>query len=152
MTRTPSTQAQAAAAIRKELKAAFPTVKFSVTSESFSGGDAVRIDWTDGPTSESVDKIVRKYQYGHFDGMIDLYEYSNRRDDLPAQVKYVSTQRTNSRDAFLAAVDEVNTRFGWSLIPHEKWNSIIHESDGPISGGWGWQSHEVNRLLQERAY
>jgi hypothetical protein len=144
MTRTPSTQAQAAAAIRKELKAAFPTVKFSVTSESFSGGDAVRIDWTDGPTSESVDKIVRKYQYGHFDGMTDYYECSNRRDDLPAQVKYVSTQREYSRDVRIEAVAEVNTRFGWD---------IPVDSDGWISGERDYgKCRQVWQLIASRAY
>lgn len=87
-----STQAAAAKAIRKELKAAFPTVKFSVTSESFSMGDAVRISWTDGPMTKEVEAITGKYQYGHFNGMEDIYEHSNRRSDIP-QTKYVQTSR-----------------------------------------------------------
>jgi len=87
-----SSQAAAAAAIKAELKALFPETKFSVTSESFSMGDAVRVHWMDGPSGRLVDLVVNKYEYGHFDGMTDMYEYSNRRDDIP-QVKYVSTQR-----------------------------------------------------------
>jgi hypothetical protein len=92
-----SSQAQAAAAIRKELKASFPTTKFSVTSDSFSMGDAVRISYTDGPTTDKVNEIVKKYQYGHFDGMHDMYEMSNNRKDIP-QSKYVQVSRSYSAE------------------------------------------------------
>ena len=50
--------------IKKELAKAFPGVKFSVRSQSFSGGDFIDIDWTDGPTEEMVKKITDKYQEG----------------------------------------------------------------------------------------
>lgn len=93
-----SSHAAASAAIKAELKAAFPYVKFSVTSDSFSMGNSVDIRWTDGPTSAEVDVITDKYQYGHFDGMNDMYESSNRRDDIP-QAKYVSTHRQRSEEA-----------------------------------------------------
>ena len=75
--RTLTGSAQCAAAIRTELKTKFPDCKFSVTSENFSGGDSVHISWKDGPTTKQVDSIVNKYQYGHFNGMEDIYEYSN---------------------------------------------------------------------------
>lgn len=84
--------AQVAAAIRRVLALAFPGVKFRVTSENFSMGNAVDIHWTDGPTSASVDALVSVYQYGHFDGMTDCYEYSNRHKDMP-QAKYVHATR-----------------------------------------------------------
>lgn len=90
-----SNQAAAAAAIRTELKAAFPFCKFSVTSESFAGGDSVNISWTDGPTIAQVETISSKYQYGKFNGMDDLYENTNCRDDIP-QSKYVSESRSLS--------------------------------------------------------
>lgn len=90
-----SSHAGAAAAIKVELKAAFPGIKFSVTSDSFSMGDSVHIGWTDGPTSNEVENISKKYQYGHFDGMTDMYESSNSRDDIP-QSKYVSASRSIS--------------------------------------------------------
>lgn len=87
-----SSQAQCAKAIRQELKENFPETKFSVTSEGFAGGDAVNISWEDGPTTDQVEEITGKYQYGHFDGMIDMYEHSNKRDDIP-QAKFVQTRR-----------------------------------------------------------
>jgi hypothetical protein len=92
-----STHAQAGSEIRKLLKQNFPTTKFKVTSESYSMGSSVRIEWTDGPTTSQVDELVKQFQYGHFDGMQDIYEYSNSRDDIP-QVKYVQTTRNLSEE------------------------------------------------------
>lgn len=148
MTRTLSTQAQAAAAIRKELKAAFPNTKFSVTSESFSMGDAVRIDWTDGPTSAQVDAIVRKYQYGHFDGMIDMYEYSNRRDDIP-QTKFVSTQRRFSDDAYRWAIAEVQNHYRCTIALDAR-RGLINTTTGERIDYTA--SRNLYGLLQDRAF
>ncbi|WP_407522726.1 hypothetical protein PDL71_15595 [Lacibacter sp. MH-610] len=87
-----SSHAAASAAIKQELKKYFPCIKFSVTSDSFAGGNSVDISWTDGPTTKQVEAITSKYQYGHFDGMNDIYENSNHRDDIP-QAKYVQEHR-----------------------------------------------------------
>jgi hypothetical protein len=92
-----SEPARAAKAIKAELKGIFPDVKFSVKSQSFSMGSSVDIQWTDGPTTSQVDEFTSKYQYGHFDGMNDMYENSNSRDDIP-QTKFVSTSREISED------------------------------------------------------
>jgi len=90
-----SSHAGAAAAIKAELTALYPGIKFSCTSDSFSMGDSVNVKWTDGPTESEVDSIIKKYQYGNFDGMTDMYEYSNSRSDIP-QSKYVSSRREQS--------------------------------------------------------
>lgn len=112
---TVSTHANTAKAIREELKKVFPSYKFSVTSKSFSGGDSVHISWTNGPTTKQVDSIVNKYQYGHFNGMEDIYEYSNNIEGLP-QTKYVSTSR------------EINPELKNRLLPEfEK----LYKSDEP---------------------
>lgn len=94
-----SQQAQAAKLIRKELKTAFPGVKFSVSSTSYSGGDSVRIEWVNGPTRSQVQDISDKYQYGHFDGMTDCYEYSNNIKDLP-QSKFVFADREVTKEVY----------------------------------------------------
>lgn len=90
-----SSHAGAAAAIKSELQNKFPGIKFSCTSDSFSMGDSVHISWTDGPTTKDVEEISGKYQYGHFYGMEDIYENTNRRDDIP-QAKYVIESRKMS--------------------------------------------------------
>jgi len=92
-----SSHAAAAAAIKAELSTLYPHIKFSVKSESFSMGDSVDIRWDDGPTTEEVEQISSKYQYGHFDGMTDMYESTNLRDDIP-QSKYVHTSRNISEE------------------------------------------------------
>jgi len=92
-----SCSANCATAIREELKKEFPAVKFSVKSSNFAGGDSVHISWIEGPTSREVDAFTNKYQYGSFDGMTDMYNYSNTREDLP-QSKYVSTRREISEE------------------------------------------------------
>jgi hypothetical protein len=111
---SPSPHAAAAAAIRRELKASFPDTSFSVRSSVFSGGDSVDIAWTDGPSLKAVNALVGKYQEGHFDGMQDLYEYSNSRSDLP-QVKYVMPQREISYELASKVADELNEKYGTSL-------------------------------------
>ena len=95
--RTLTGAALCALAIREELKKEFPAVKFSVKSSNFAGGDSVHISWNEGPTSREVDVFTNKYQYGSFDGMTDMYNYSNTREDLP-QSKYVSTRREISEE------------------------------------------------------
>jgi hypothetical protein len=88
----------AAKNIRTELKAAFPGVKFSVTSETFSGGDAVDIGWELGPTTKQVEAITGKYQEGSFNGMEDIYE-TNRENiwpDIFGGAKYVSENRSEA--------------------------------------------------------
>ena len=98
--------AATAKAIRKELKAKWPNVKFRVRSESFAGGSAVDIYWTDGPTREQVRDVVGKYEYGCFDGITDCYYITNRRDDIP-QVKFVQLHRELSPARMLKLLQRV---------------------------------------------
>lgn len=82
-----STHAAAAAAIRTELKKHGITAR--VRSRTASMMDAVDVTLTDcAPwTRKEVERFVGRFQYGHFDGMTDCYNYTNCREDLP-QVKY----------------------------------------------------------------
>lgn len=54
--------AETAKRVRVALKAKFPGVKFSVRSDSFSMGSAVRIAWTDGPTEKQVETVARDHE------------------------------------------------------------------------------------------
>lgn len=114
MTKRQLTQAaQAAKLIRSELKKAFPSIKFSVTSDNYSMGNAVRINWIDGPTTRQVSDITRKYQYGSFDGMTDSYEYTNNRNDIP-QAKYVQVSRNYSDEARQKCFNELKSK--WTVL------------------------------------
>lgn len=99
-----SEAALSAKAIKAELKANFPKIKFSVSSSRYSGGNSVYVEWENGPTSENVDNIVKKYQYGKFDGMTDSYEYTNSRKDIP-QVMFVQVRRAIDQETKLKVFD-----------------------------------------------
>ena len=124
MKKQQSIQSIVAKQIRTELKKAFPSVKFSVTSCSFSMGNAVDIHWYNGATYKMVDDVVGKYQYGHFDGMTDSYEYSNKRKDIE-QVKFVQTNRTITEDA----IHRLNAKLKHGLAGFENVTDIDKATD-----------------------
>lgn len=115
ITQTLSTHAATAKAIRKDLKEKFPGIKFSVRADSYAGGNSVHVSWQDGPTDNMVDDLIKKYQYGHFDGMKDIYEYSNNRDDIP-QVMFVMGQRTMSE----ATTEAIRTQAIYDMLGGER--------------------------------
>jgi len=114
LTRAGDSLTTAAKNIRTELKRAFPCIKFSVRSESFSMGNAIRINWTDGPTVSQVEAISASYVAGSFDGMTDSYDY--RKDhawgDAFGQAKYITTRREHSDAAILSAARRVKAKLG----------------------------------------
>ena len=57
---------------RKALAKAFPGIKFTVRSSTYSGGASIRVGWTDGPLAKQVEAVTSPYAGGGFDGMIDM--------------------------------------------------------------------------------
>ncbi len=124
-----SEHAQAAAGIRKIIKT-LTGLKAKVRSEIYSGGSSV---WASilNPTKEeleAIEKATACYQMGHFDGMIDLYEYSNPQNC--AQVKFVFIEAEYSDSVLQAAWD-----FAKDKLPESE--------DAPAShkDAWRW-NHE----------
>ncbi len=66
------TCAETAKLVRAELAKHFPGVKFSVRSQSYSGGASITVSWTDGPRASLVDPILNCFEGRSFDGMNDL--------------------------------------------------------------------------------
>lgn len=131
---TKSSSANCASAIREELKTNFPNVKFTVKSSNFSGGDSVHIGWTEGPTTLEVSAITSKYQYGRFDGMTDMYEYSNSIEGLP-QSKYVQTQRAINTETTQIVNSKLRGFFSDDCEDHEisrYAHTIISKSSIPV--------------------
>ena len=144
--------------LRRELKDLFPKTKFSVRSRSFSGGDSIDVSWTDGPTTEAVEKISGKYQQGNFNGMEDIYEYSktNVWPDVFGGAKYVMTNRSYSNEAYLQAVAEIEKEWGITLkVSYTSSNSayISNEDDKNVDDAGNaryWSGSQlVNRKLSE---
>ena len=81
--------AKCAAEIRKILKE--KNIKASVRSENFSMGDSVNVEIKeiiDPEVYKALEEELAKYQYGHFNGMEDIYEYSNNVEGIP-QTKFL---------------------------------------------------------------
>lgn len=126
-----SNHAAAAAAIRAELKK--HGLKARVRSRSFSMGDAVDVDvYADlmPAARKEVEAFCGQFQYGHFDGMQDLYEASNRRADLP-QSKFVHVTVHYSDEIKAAAREYIA---GISGI--EEWRRDQYEWMA-LNGSWG---------------
>lgn len=105
--RTLTQSAQTAKAIRQLLKAQYPTVKFSVTSDNFANGNSVDVCWNLGPTTKDINKLISDFQYGHFNGMEDIYEYSNNMKNMP-QAKFIHASREYETQEEIA-----NNKIGW---------------------------------------
>jgi hypothetical protein len=118
--KTLSEAAKTAKAIRIELKESFPGTKFKVKSENYSGGNSVNVYWNLGPTTKEVDAIIQKYQYGHFNGMEDIYEYSTSNDKIP-QVKYVFSNRSNK------SIEEENMEYSEYNQKWENEETVKHQ-------------------------
>lgn len=71
MSKTYLTCAETAKLVRQALKEAFPAIKFSVKSKTYSGGASINVGWTDGPTVSQINKIVKSFEGSYFDGMTD---------------------------------------------------------------------------------
>lgn len=102
--------------IRKTLKAAFPGVKFSVTSSTYSMGSSVYVHWTDGPMSSQVNEILDRFKSGYFNGMEDMYESTGYEweGQLVNGAKYVSGSRDLSperKERILARLNETSAPY-----------------------------------------
>lgn len=134
---TKSSHSNCAAAIREELKKLFPSHKFSVRSESFAGGDAVRVSWVDGFTIPQIDEVVKKYAYGRFDSMTD-YSYSEHTDNLP-QAKFVTTYREFNEELKEAVKTDLITlrpdlnHHGYDNI-NDNLHRLLYDSEIPLNG------------------
>lgn len=91
--------AQAAALFRAEIKKAYPGLKFKCTSKNYAGGSSIRVEYEDQPKEvhEAIKAMSHKYQYGHFDGMQDLYEYDNVKDHAQAKHVFVSNVMSDAK-------------------------------------------------------
>jgi len=145
--------------MRIELARAFPGVKFSVRSQRFSGGDDIRVEWLDGPTSAQVDAIIQRYRTGTFDGMTDSYEYRDDHawTDAFGDAKYIFAQRENSDRAIASAIRTVTQRYrfeGIEVPSVDDYRNGRAWGKSPILGGGqyhDWQSL-IGRELSKRTW
>jgi hypothetical protein len=117
-----SRHALAAVNIRKELKEAFPTIQFTVTTSSFSGGNDCRVGWDEGPTSKQVEAITNKYKTGEFDSMEDIYRYSSSVfNSLFGGVKYLFCERSIPEARKQQVIALLEPKLGYSYGAAGSW-------------------------------
>ena len=138
-----SEHAQAAAGIRKTIKDM--GLKAKVRSEVYSGGSSV---WASvvNPQKEQIEAIeaaTSKYQMGHFDGMTDMYEYSNSQE-CP-QVKFVFIEAEYTDEVLQAAWNFVRERLHGADEAPEKHNDAWRWRDsGTHETGFAWMMRVIN--------
>lgn len=107
-----SEQAQVASIARKAIKAMGLTG--TARSDSFAGGDSVDVT-VNNPTPKQMEELessLAKYEYGSFNGMEDIYEYTNTRSDIP-QTKYLHIGAEFSDELKQEAWAVMRGRYAW---------------------------------------
>lgn len=109
--------------LRTELSRNFPGIKFSVRSESYSGGDSIHVSWTDGPTSEKVKDISDKYQKNDFNGMEDISESRHALwPTIYGGANYVFEERHHEDETYVTLTKALCNLYGYEYT--EPWYSV----------------------------
>ena len=95
--------AETAKLVRQALKEAFPGVKFSVRSSTYSMGASIGVQWTDGPTEKEVNAVAKVFEGAYFDGMTD-YEGTRYHQFDGEPVHFGADHVMASRSYFDAAI------------------------------------------------
>ena len=127
--------ADTAKLVRAALKAAFPTVKFSVRSKTYSGGASIDIGWTDGPTEHDVMAVAKRFQGATFDGMQDLKTHHTSElngEQVWFGADYIFGNRSYTLDFLRRRAASVARKYGVEVptLKLNKWGGV------EIEGGW----------------
>lgn len=115
--------AAAAAAIRAQLKT--HGIDCKVKSQAYAGGSSVNVQvFNQTPaTVAQIERFCKQFQYGHFNGMEDIYEATNIREDIP-QVSFVFVN--NEISAELQAEIESWCDAHWSYHDDQNRREVIY--------------------------
>ncbi|MEN4559686.1 LPD29 domain-containing protein [Pantoea agglomerans] len=137
--------------IRKELKARFAGVKFSVRKRSY---DSVSVNWMDGPIEEEVKAVTDKYKDSYFDGMQDMsVSCASPFNRIYGGVGYVFTDRDYSDGMKEKAVNMIAKKYGGSLEGEEITLARFNSGDlYRVGRDYFWHNQgvqgEINRTLE----
>jgi len=119
--------AQTGQKIRKALRAAFPSVKFSLRMARGTGHGWFDLSWTDGPTEDDVQEIIAPFRSSYFDSTDDStrsIEPTMYMDDHGQLTEYrytcrgVLTQRHLSDEAVAQMDAYIEAHGGDAAINH----------------------------------
>lgn len=134
--------------IRKKLKSTFPKIKFSVTSENYSGGNAINISYTDRLNPSEIEKITNKYLDGRFESMDDSYEYRSNPNNEPRAgyifvrrelpIEYIEELKTKYEKIYgekMGVITPYGSIEGYSSIFCDCFDTVIYKfANGTIGG------------------
>ncbi|MCE5309690.1 MAG: methyltransferase [Acidobacteriales bacterium] len=103
--------AETSRAIKQVLGVLFPGTKFSVRSDSYSGGCSIDTSWTDGPTEAQVKPILDIFERSWFDGMEDLKHYTGPVEWNGHLFDFCGDSARGSRGDSAALLTEAAERF-----------------------------------------
>lgn len=139
---TKSEVAQCASLIRQDLKKNFPNIKFRVQSQSYTGGNSIRVRYENAIPTDAIEKLLAKYEDGKFDGMTDCYNYDKNPENLP-RTKYLFVEREVSAENKQAVKEKIAKEFGLKNIEDEQeWFAKFRS----------WSDQVVWRELQETTF
>lgn len=137
--------ADTAKLIRSALKIAFPGVKFSVKSDSYSGGSSIDVAWTDGPAKAKVDTALGGFVGRGFDGSIDLGYSSDCYITRAGSVGFAKTDGTAGSLGYVPdAVAPVPfgaaiVSFGSYIFTNRSFSPAVTVPDGRTDY-WAWKA------------
>jgi hypothetical protein len=85
--------------VRKALKEAYPTVKFSVRCDRYSMGQSIDVLYVDGPVQSEVQALLNQFDHKSFDGMDDSTHYHTQEyqgETVTFGADYVTASRSIS--------------------------------------------------------
>ena len=68
--------------IKSHCKKTFNISKISVSTDVFSGGDSMDVEYTSPERIKELDSFIDSFQYGHFNGMEDIYEHNSNKNEI----------------------------------------------------------------------
>ena len=138
-----SDHAAAAKMIRAELKKNGIAASVRASAASMTSSVNVSLPGVAPWIAEAVESFACRFQYGHFDGMVDCYEYSNRIEGVP-QVKFVFVSNEFTAEQRASAYRFLRDNMhGYSDLPE----NYEDARDLRAKGCHNWVSHEVRRVL-----
>ena len=131
--------------LKAKLKAAFPSVKFSVRADK---SRSLTIEWTDGVTVSMVNAISSEYE------SISRCAYTG--EILSGGNRYVSLRRNFSPASYTAKAAEVYTNYGLEapeVTVNGEYAHIAKQSDvWDVKGNRKWMSWIVSEELEKTDY
>jgi hypothetical protein len=144
------TNAEAARLLKKELRARFPGVAFSVRSDRGSAWGWFSVSWTDGPRWRDVERVTSPCHYASFNGMTDGYDHHKRGAVLLAGEwiepfsRGINCHRRISEDYARQLVAAYCARYTGSIPPTGEFKNgdWFAQAPNPSDAGtyrWNWQ-------------